>query len=792
MAENVYVLNTGVNIPTNFSLTPSGSFNVSTSTNPRVVTEDSANPDTLGLHCYEIHSDAVGSTMGSGTVSQSKLNRLFPVSTTVADYATNLFENPGYRITIDTGTNGVTLAADRDYFVIIYADNMYKHHMAKITEKQEYEGSIFNFDFEPALKENIPSGTKVAIYQGPFNLNKTGTGADNVVAVGYGLLNDPDPASPATNTTDERHDKYVEVSRPTFYFYDGKTALDHDRKYTVLKVSTNSTTPLKSVFVTDSPTSGYILDKSFFTQNATLVDNNKLNDRLLNGANAAPRGINTHNAQGGTYSFDHTTWAGSSKNYDDSDGGLKTYISYIDSPTRCQSLGMPYLLNTKKTVTNKGNMFEAKFYDTERMLDRKINENERVIIKEMLGSKEVHDENNAQLPGNYNKTATSVITVNGLDSGQDLKRLLGSSAPHEPILIEGVYYIISSIGNPLDGSQNLNISHRRGLSEVTYSALSGSAIIDPIGNAKAYRKVWSSIAGNFLLGHDIDTHISSDGSGTIKRNGKNLTVSGGTVYQSFIHSEESDVFGLEYVFDGKYYGHTMKVLRGDNIDGYTSLDFEPESSYYSGKDILNSLTGSLKIYRTIFEGKIESKEVEIEHGQFKFNITGRDIIADLLNTTINKNYTYSEEYVYSTFSPYNNNYIDIGVNVSSISGAVVGASASANVEFGDVLYLKGTKSSVDSYYLLGVVKSVSGSNITLVKDCYISKHTTFIGGTSLATDIYKARRTVLAGKTLETSLRNSDRATTLIGSADKGAIFTSGNHFQMEQPLPHLLMALLI
>ena len=723
MAENVYVLNTGVNIPTNFSLTPSGSFNVSTSTNPRVVTEDSANPDTLGLHCYEIHSDAVGSTMGSGTVSQSKLNRLFPVSTTVADYATNLFENPGYRITIDTGTNGVTLAADRDYFVIIYADNMYKHHMAKITEKQEYEGSIFNFDFEPALKENIPSGTKVAIYQGPFNLNKTGTGADNVVAVGYGLLNDPDPASPATNTTDERHDKY---------------------------------------------------------------------DRLLNGANAAPRGINTHNAQGGTYSFDHTTWAGSSKNYDDSDGGLKTYISYIDSPTRCQSLGMPYLLNTKKTVTNKGNMFEAKFYDTERMLDRKINENERVIIKEMLGSKEVHDENNAQLPGNYNKTATSVITVNGLDSGQDLKRLLGSSAPHEPILIEGVYYIISSIGNPLDGSQNLNISHRRGLSEVTYSALSGSAIIDPIGNAKAYRKVWSSIAGNFLLGHDIDTHIATDGSGTIKRNGKNLTVSGGTVYQSFIHSEESDVFGLEYVFDGKYYGHTMKVLRGDNIDGYTSLDFEPESSYYSGKDILNSLTGSLKIYRTIFEGKIESKEVEIEHGQFKFNITGRDIIADLLNTTINKNYTYSEEYVYSTFSPYNNNYIDIGVNVSSISGAVVGASASANVEFGDVLYLKGTKSSVDSYYLLGVVKSVSGSNITLVKDCYISKHTTFIGGTSLATDIYKARRTVLAGKTLETSLRNSDRATTLIGSADKGAIFTSGNHFQMEQPLPHLLMALLI
>lgn len=778
MAENMYVLNTGVDIPAEgdsggFGNTPTGSFNVKTSTNPRIVTEDATDSGVLGIYSYEIHSDAT-TAMGSGTVTGSLINRLFPLGSQTADvtkYATNLFENPGYRITIDTGSNGVTLATDRDYFVLIYADNLLKHHIAKITEKQEYEGNIFNFDFEPALPENISAGTKVAIYQGPFNINKAGSGADSVVAVAYGLLND-------TATSEERHDKYVEASRPTFYFYNGKTALDHDRKYTVVKTSTNaaSSTPIKSVFVTDSPTSGYILDKSIFTQNANLIDNNKLNDRLLNSSNAAtPRGINAQGAQGSTYTFNHTVWASSSKNYDDSDGDLKTYIGYKDSPIRSQSLSTPYQVSTKKTITNKGNMFEAKYYDTERMLERKINENESIKIKELIGSKEIIDEFTAQLPGTYDRVATNQFRAEGLDSGVNLKTLLGLSAPFEPILLEGVYYIISSIGNPLDGDQTLTISHKRAIASIVYESV-GTLSTTLLGK-KAFRKVWSPITLRYLVGHDIDTTILADGSGNITRNGKNLVVTPATVFQTTRHALDSDIHGLEYVYEGRYYGYNTKVITGDKPNGYTSLDFEPESSYYSNSHILNSLKGNLLVYRTIFEGKIESTETKVENGQFKFNISGRDIVADLLNTAVNTNYTYSDEFVYSTMNPFNKNYTDIGKNVSSISGAVVIADGAPNVGFGDVLYLKGTHASLDSYYLLGVVKSVSGNNITLVKDCYIRKHTTFIGETTLPTDIYKARRSVLAGKTLETSLRNTDRAATLIGSADKGAVFTTGSHF---------------
>jgi len=773
MAENVYVLNTGVDIPDNFALR-TASFNVKTSTNPRIVTQEANDSDVLGIYSYEIHTDDTSASMGSGTVSGSLLNRLFPLGSQVTDvtkYATNLFENPGYRITIDTGTAGVTLAADRDYFVLIYADNLLKHHIARITEKQEYEGDIFNFDFEPALPENISAGTKVAIYQGPFNINKSSSGADDVVAVAYGLLND-------TATSEERHDKYVEASRPTFYFYNGKTALDHDRKYTVLKTSTNAaggSLVKKSVFVTDSPTSGYILDKSIFTQNANLVDNNKLNDRLLNGSSATtPRGINSGTAQGSLYDFDHTTWAGSSKNYDDSDGGLKTYISYIDSPLRTQSLSTPYQLTTKKTITNKGNMFEAKYYDTERMLEKKINENESIQIKELIGSKEIRDEPTAQLPGTYDRVATNSFRAEGLDSGVDLRTLLGLSAPFEPILIDGVYYIISSIQAPLDGNQQFSVTHKRAIASTAYESV-GTLSTDLLGK-KAFRKVWSPITLRYLIGHDIDT--TAGGTSGLTRNGKDLVVTPSTVFQTTAHALDSDIHGLEYVYEGRYYGYNAKVITGDKPNGYTSLDFEPESSYYSNSHILNSLKGNLLVYRTIFEGKIESTETKVEQGQFKYEITGRDVIGDLLNTAVNTNYTYSDEFVYSTMNPFNKNYTDIGRNVSSISGAVVTADGAPNVNFGDVLYLKGTHASLDpSYYLLGVVKSVSGNNITLVKDCYIRKHTTFVGDTTLATDIYKARRSVLAGKTLETSLRNTDRSTTLIGSADKGAVFTTGKYF---------------
>jgi hypothetical protein len=375
MADDVYVLNEGENIPTDFTATPSsGTFNIKTSVNPRVVTVNSSNSTILGTHCYEIHSDDESTMSFGSTQTNSVLNRFFPINSksfssvvtgtaphiaitstealelTVGDiisssrftagttvtaisggditasatpntvgsdttvfikavtHVDNIIENPGYRITIDTeSSSGLSLATTRDYFVVVYADNPKKHHVAKITEQTQYDGDNYHFEFTPRLKENISVGTKVAIYQGP---EKTDT---NVVAVGYGLLND-------VATSEERHDKYVDVSRPTFYFYEGDK-LDHDRKYTLLKSSTHFSGVKKSVFKTAPISSNMIIDKGFFTHHGDLTDNNKENDNA-----STPKQIRPYDtSSASTYTFDRTTWAGSSKNIYDSDGGLSLY-----------------------------------------------------------------------------------------------------------------------------------------------------------------------------------------------------------------------------------------------------------------------------------------------------------------------------------------------------------------------------------------------------------------------------------------------------------------------------------
>lgn len=767
MADDVFVLNEGQAIPTDFTASPSsniaaGTFNRNTSVNPNIITEAGSNTTALGIHCYEIHSDEVaGPSVGSNVVGSSLVNRLYPKNTTVPSYAENKFDSTNYRVVIDTGSaDGIketgtshllgSSSCTRDYFIVIYADNVYKHHVAKITEETLYDGNFYNFDFTPSLKENISAGTKVAIYQGP---EKT----DNVVAVGYGLLNDID-------TTEERHDKYVNVSRPTFYFYEGGS-LEPNTKYTALKTSTNSTGPQVSIFKTAPITSDKLLDKSFFTHTAVIVDVNRSNDDDV----SQPKGINSYSAVGSNYTFAKATWAQSSLNIYDSDAGLNTYLRFVDSPERTQLLSTPYHLNTSKTVTTRGNQFEAKYYDTERILEHKIRDYENIKIKEIIHTQNVSTIPEGVLPGVFSRKSSTTIEVTGLLVGQDLRTLLydSNTTVWEPFFVDGYYYEClkgnaTKITAPVDGVQTITISNSRA---VTSNFWSGSASVHTFSDKTAYRKFYSRVTGTILIGHEIDTEY--DGT-TITRNGITIT------------ETESDIYNLEYSIQGTNYGRTLNISKGDKNNGYVTLINEPSSPYY--QTYTSPLSGNLIVSKTVFEGKVESKETSVEStGAFKLSISGRDEIATLLNTPVNHNYTYSQEYIYSTFSPFNTNYTDTGEDVSSISGTVITATDTVTgLVFGDVLYLKGTKGGIDSYYLLGAVKSVSGTGITLVKDSYIQKHTTFVGGTSLAVDIYKAGRALIAGKTLESSLRNTERATTLIGTADKGAVFTTGKYFNFD------------
>lgn len=762
MADELYVLNEGVNIPTDFTATPSA-YNTNTSINPNLITKNQTSSDIDGngthtnyINCYEIHDvNVIGSgDMAANMALGDVLNRYHPSGSTVEEYGLNLVESPGHRITVDVSLTTSQLAA-HDYFVIINADNP-KRHVAKITDVSTYEGTKTNIDFTPALKENVAYGVKICIYQGP-DIEGSGKNVDTVVAVSYGLLQE---VASNGSVTEHRNGNFVQVSSPTFYFY---RDIEPDRKYVVFKQtiaqasssSTQGVSLKQSVFKTAPVTSNFIVDKSFYSQNATLVDNNKIGDEA-----ATPVNYTQYDGTTGNYTLDITGWATSAKNYDFAMGSstttYPTYIKPITSPVKNQYMAHLMGVNLNRSITNKGNMAEVKFIDPERMLERKVNDYENFNVKEVLGKETMAYKPEAVLPGTYNGSG-STITVTGLEKGVDLSDLLGSSADFELIYIGDYYYKLSAISAVSGGEQTLTVSDRRLFSAFKFE---GSSTVATMTNATAYRNAWSTKVQNLIVTHDIDTVIDS---GTLKRGGITL------------ENTESDINGIEYIVAGE--GIVLTVKRGDKLANYVELEDNKLSSYLSNHSILNSIKGELVVNKKVFKGKAEFIETDTEYGIFSLTISGRDEIATLLDYPINKNLLYSKEWVASTISPITDTFTDTGLDVANTTDALnvaavdtVGTSTVA-LTFGDVIYLK-----YDSKYIpLGVVSQdypVGTSNaINLMNDSLIDTHVDFNGSDTLDnSNIYVGKNKLLAGKSLHNHYRTTPHES-LYGAADKGMVF---------------------
>jgi len=802
VADELYVLNEGETLPTNFATAlTTGTFNTATSTNPFVVTTNGSHSTSENFNYYEVYDGEVSSFGGTTAAINTS--------------TTNAQETPGYRIQLDTGNvNGFIIDANYHYFVLVYSDSIYKHHFAKYTEQTKYDGTVYNIDFTPRLKENIPVGTQVKIFKGPLV-------SSSIVAAGYGLIND-------TDTSEERHDKFVGLSRPTFYFLSGDK-LEPNHKYSIVKRLYEPTGPNTvnsySFFKTAPLTSDYILDKSFYTQNATIVDNNKNLDNQ-----STPQLRNPETGTGATYTFDPETWEDSSRNIYYSDSGHTTYLGFIDSPVRNQLIPSAINIKTNKTLTNRGNYFEAKFSDVSKFLDKKVRTNERVQVKEGIKRQNITYTPNAVLPGIFNNhSISSYITVSGLAENQDLRKLLfkatnpGSAfGNYEPIYISPYYYTIAGISPPTDGEQGIAVSDRREISSATFE---GSNTVASITDATAFRKEWSPVVNNFITTHSIDIEQVSEsvisnitnGSKTITVSSTNLEVgyevvgtgitTGTTIIEIpnltsvvvsnpatttstitltyrankrngiIVSDLEADINDLEYRIDGTNYGFSINVKRGDLHNGYVEFENAPTSSYYASTDIVSSLKGKLDVNKIVFEGRVETLEKKIENNLHYITLSGRDDIGKLLSKPVDKNYLYSNEYVYSTISPFYFSYTDTGLDIQDTnntytSNISVTGTLGMDIKYGDVLYVATTAPS--RQIMIGVAgnaytSGTSPSNIQLLNDCMIDTNSDYFGNgyISIVGDIYVANKSLIAGKSLNTDLRNN-KTTTLYGSLDKG------------------------
>jgi len=223
-------------------------------------------------------------------------------------------------------------------WVLVYSDDANSHHFAKVTEVLEFDVFGDAIEFSPSIGVDIPKDTKFAIFSSEVTaFPKTDSDNQTLVACGYGLLggtsttftdatcdyNDGTTVThdinsnivtglqvtgtsiPAnayivsiTNTTsfilneattggslsnqtltfstkqDNRHYLNTHVSRPFFYFLNGKDRLEPATRYILRTSSFDGTnhTYTYSTFLTEPAYSGDIIDYGPYTMEASLVD----------------------------------------------------------------------------------------------------------------------------------------------------------------------------------------------------------------------------------------------------------------------------------------------------------------------------------------------------------------------------------------------------------------------------------------------------------------------------------------------------------------------------------------
>lgn len=160
-------------------------------------------------------------------------------------------------------------------------------------------------------------------------------------------------------------------------------------------------------------------------------------------------------------------------------------------------------------------------------------------------------------------------------------------------------------------------------------------------------------------------------------------------------------------------------------------------------------------------------------------ITGRSDVSKLLGPVLNKNYTFSEDWVYSTLGPYYE-IQDTGTALTNDSdGEIFIGDTSFTVSDGSVLSTGDLvfTSSAGDYNFIGVVSNISSNTITLDDGsvAYSARNQTLYKS---SINIYNSNHTnsVYFGKAIQSHPTLTNTPTSLKGASNKGFFFTSGKN----------------
>ena len=849
------------------------------SLNPRIITIGNTELYTAGvksINCYEIHNKPTTtvnansvfeiSNIQSGANVDSILNRLYPYDTDIESYLTVSASTRSNRISLEgqgalsSMISSGSFDTDYDYFVLIHADDAKKHHLAKITELHTYETFGDGFDFSPAFDGDIPKDTKISIYKGPSSADT------HIVAVGYGLLGDADDS-------DGRHDTYVEVSRPTFYFYEDRCSKDTllpNTKYRVIKntayeisstlkldfgfkngasQSDVGSTPALSAhgttvhFLTTSDFGAYIIDKTGYSQYGELVDNLASADRTISVladssysnaiSNRTPTSNWSTNAYNLTTAIELGTWGscfintmrdkhtsnGASSGTYDSD--IKRLVTYEDSDLKNYHLPHIQYIDLFDSVASIGNFMEMKFPDANKILNLKLKNFDNVLVRKEIKSEDYSGAMNIPLSGIVNSSTTGwSLTFSKLTIEQDFRDIWGSSliATENTNKLRVGNYVFAGdfLSDPVIGNdgyeQIFTISHYRNvLTDNTWTSVASNWDIPPINNETAFVYPFMSKKEVIVGSFDIDTEY--DGTNVI-RNGNIITNSDNFISNTEILIRDKELTG--FTFELNYGDKNMKYVKPSftNYDSYqiktringATVDTD---NVANNPSLYSFINGDILHLDNVFDGYIESIKSNIQGGIVSYDITGRDYTNRLIDTVVNRNYTHTSDYIYTTLSPeadmiaqtgtvYIQDF-DIGTSTIVLSSNNTSMQA-LDFEVGDVLYctiLSQTK-------LLGIVSAISGGvidgsggfslgtywnginrvaftagsharEITLTEPTIYSSYNETYG----ASNLKYARKSISLGKALSVNTNDSIFPTSLTGCSNKGIVYTSGEKIDL-------------
>lgn len=677
----------------------------------------------------------------------------------------NQANTKGFRVKHDTdGSNLLTLSSfgTVDYFVLLYSDDPAKHHFAKITNlvvEDNGNGTTTGdaFEFEPKMGSEIPKGTKYRIITGENN--DSSTFKRKIIALSVGIKQDS-----SYNLKNS-----IVCARPLFYFYNdiplvgysnnfaatshgkltNKNQLNHNFKY---YASMNSRTGAGAIAMGSSNTTGVVfrtvqdfgkqvIDYSKFSLKTELTD--VLRNLDEDGFGSTSGGTTLTN-EGVSVTTNYTTYRLAYPNCrrDDANSNIANnrgemrYLHYDFSPESA-NIVTGVTQHEMEDSIEQGSFSETRILDNARIMRKKIEEHAPYKAKQLVHIGNLDDF--IDLKATYASTSSTNVFV--FNTEYDLSTVLEVG---DEIRLGTTIMLVYSFGSFTNNNTTQTITVRGEKREA--------------GKRDFTSVSFTPTAGDTLQRRAMDF--------TNRRIFTSMDLSG--------DFEKLKILFTSGNLQNLFAEVTAKDIDKSTIDFHRYLEEDRLVSYY-GSNGFKFVKGEYRVFSVRFEGEVEEINQIKEEGQTYLDIKGRDSMNKLLSPIVNKDTVFSEDIIYSSFSPYNKlttTYVGNGSSApnevevfdNSIQFGVSSASFASMPVVGDLLF------SINGY--IGRVKTVSTYSGSLVQVSI----TRAITRVAVGETIYKqSEKNYMFTKALGSSHIALTSPTSLSGSSEKGLIFTAGN-----------------